>query len=50
MYTVKPLYSEHQRDPPKSVHYRRCSLYRGYVVTELYDIHVYIQYIEDQIA
>ena len=24
--TVKPLYSEHQRDRPKRVHYERCSL------------------------
>jgi hypothetical protein len=33
-YTVKPLYNEHQRDCPKSVHCRRCSLYRGFLLTE----------------
>jgi hypothetical protein len=32
--TVKSLYNEHQRDCPKSVHYRRCSLCRGFLLTE----------------
>jgi hypothetical protein len=37
--TVKPLYSEHQRDRPKSVHYRRCSFYGGFTLTE--PLHIY---------
>ena len=37
--TVKPLYSEHQRDCWKSVHYRRCSLYGGFVLNELLHLH-----------